>query len=129
MLDDEAYVGTSSLWTLITDKSPKRYTMEDYGRYKELLHETNVMNGGYDPKSSYPRANRSMKWNKILRPIWEVFQQKGIIHSDDDEKYFSGDMDCIYRKMYAAPIFELVPGYISDHVVCLWKWSLHSERL
>ena len=43
MLDDEVYVGTSGLWTLITDKSPKTYTKEDNERYKELLHETNVM--------------------------------------------------------------------------------------
>ena len=66
MLVDEVFVGTSG---------PKTYTKEDYERYKELLHETNVMYGDYDPKSSYCRA----------------FQQKGIVHSNDDEKYFSGD--------------------------------------
>ena len=38
MLDDEINVGTPGLWTLITDKSPKTYTKEDYERYKELLH-------------------------------------------------------------------------------------------
>ena len=38
MLDDEVYVGTPDLWTLITDKSPKTYTKEDYERYKELQH-------------------------------------------------------------------------------------------
>ena len=43
MPDDEVYVGTSGLWTLITYKSPKTYTEEDYERYKELLHETNVL--------------------------------------------------------------------------------------
>ena len=91
MLDDEVYVGTSGLWTLITDKSPKTYTKEDYERYKELLHESNVMYRDYDPKSSYPRANRSTKWNEVLRPIWEESQQKGIVRSDDDDKYFSAD--------------------------------------
>ena len=89
MLDGEVYVATSGLWTLITDKSPKTYTKEDYERYKELLHETNVMYRDYDPKCSYPRANRSTKWNKVLRPIWEEYQQKEIVHSD--EKYFIVD--------------------------------------
>ena len=36
------------------------------------------------------------KWDKVLQPIWEEFQQIGIVHSDynyDDcnEKYFIGD--------------------------------------
>ena len=61
MLNDEVYVGTSGLWTLITYKSSKTYTKEDDERYKELLHETNVMYRDYDPKSSYPGANRSTK--------------------------------------------------------------------
>ena len=55
MLDDEVYVGTPGLWTLIIDKSPKTYTKEDYERYKELLHETNAMYRDYDPQSSYQR--------------------------------------------------------------------------
>ena len=118
VLDDEVYVGTSGLWTLITDKRPKTYTKVDYERYKELLHETNVMYRDYDPKSSYPRPNRTTKWNEVLLPIREEFMQKGIVHSDDDE-YISVVMDCIYRKMDATSIFEeLILGYISDHVLC-----------
>ena len=95
MLDDGVYVGTPGLWTLITDKSPKTYTKEDYERYNELLHETNVMYRDCDPEGSYPPSNRSTKWNKVLRQICEEFQQKGVVHSeyndDDDDKYFSGD--------------------------------------
>ena len=74
-------------------QSPKTYTKGDYERYKELLHDANVMYCDYDPESSYPQANRSTKWNKVLRPIWEEFQQKGMVHSDynGDEQCFSGD--------------------------------------
>ena len=68
-------------FTLITDKSPTTYTKEDYESYKEQLRETNVMYRGYDPESNYPRANRSTKWNKVLRSIWEEFQQTRIVHS------------------------------------------------
>ena len=73
-LDDEVYVGTPSLWALITDRNPKEYTQENYERCKEPLYATNVIYRDYDPGRSYPRANRSKKWNKILRSIWEDFQ-------------------------------------------------------
>ena len=66
---DEVYIRTTGLWTLITDKSRK----EDYERYEELLYETNVLYRNCDPRSSYPRAHRSKKGNKICRPIWEDF--------------------------------------------------------
>ena len=87
---------------------------------KSYCMKTNVMCQGYDPESSYPRPNSSTKWNKVVRSIWEEFQQKGILDSgyDDDEKYFSGD-GLYYRRMGVASMFEeLVPAYISDHVLC-----------
>ena len=68
ILDKEVYVGTLSLGMLITDKRPKICTTENCEKYKELLHETNVIYHDYDPESSYLRANRSMKWNKVLQP-------------------------------------------------------------
>ena len=90
--------GTSGL--LLTEKIPKTYTKEDYKRYKELLQETNVMYRDYGPECSYPRANRSTKWTNVLRPIWEEFRQKGIVHSDDDEKYLSGDGLYLQKNRY-----------------------------
>ena len=62
-------------------------------RYKGQRHETNVMHRDYDPEGSYPRTNRSTKWNKVPRLIWEEFQHKRIMHSayNGDEKYFRGD--------------------------------------
>ena len=70
----------------------------------------------YDHESSYLRANRATQW--------EESQQKGIVHSEDED--VGGDesfsvqvaMVCIYRKKDAASMFdELVPKYISDHVL------------
>ena len=40
VIDDEVYIGTPGLWSLLTDKTPKEYDDNDYKRYKELLHET-----------------------------------------------------------------------------------------
>ena len=46
-------------------------------------------------------------------------QQKEIVHNDDDEIYFSGDGFYLQKEMDVASIFEeLIPGYISDHVLC-----------
>ena len=81
----------------MSEWSPKEYLFEDYERYKELLYQTNILYRDYDPRSSYPRVNKSRKWTKILRPIWEDFQWKGIV-SDDEEEYHSTIVgDGVYR--------------------------------
>ena len=49
VIDDEVDIGTSGLWSLITDKMPKEYDVNDYKRYKEFLHETNTIYQHYDP--------------------------------------------------------------------------------
>ena len=87
VIDDEVYIGTPGLWSLITDKTPKEYDVRvHYERYKELLHETNTLYHRYNPRSNYPRASRSRKWNAILRPIWDEFQQE---YDDGDVEYHS----------------------------------------
>ena len=54
VIGNEVYIGTPDLWTLITENNPEGYGEEDYERY-------NVLYRDYDPRSSYPRANRLMK--------------------------------------------------------------------
>ena len=94
----EMDMGTPGVWALITEKNPKEYSFEDYERYKELLYETTVLHRDYNPRSSYPRGNKSKKWTKILRPIWEDFQREGIAYDDDDEEYHSNMLgDRLYR--------------------------------
>ena len=88
----EMYMDTPGLWALITKKYPKEYISKDYERYKELLYETNLLYCDYNHPSSYPRANKLKKWTKILRPIWEVwedFQWEGIVSDDEEEEYHS----------------------------------------
>ena len=99
VIGDEVYIGTPGLWALITDKIPptaKEYDAEDYERYKELLYETNVLHHHYEPANKYPRANRSLKWQKLLGPIWHEFQRDGIVDSssdDDDSTDFHSTKD------------------------------------
>ena len=77
-IDDETYVGTSGLWSLITSKTPKNYTDYDLQRYKELLYETSALHQDYNSRDPYPRASRSVKWKQIFGPIWNEFQMTGM---------------------------------------------------
>ena len=54
VIDDEVYIRIPGLWSLITDKTPKEYDERDYERYKELLHETNVLYQNYNTHRNYP---------------------------------------------------------------------------
>ena len=76
-------MSTPGLWALFTERTPKEYTSEDYERYKEHLY---VLYRDCDPRSSYPRANKSKKCTKILLPIWEDFQREGVVSDDEEEE-------------------------------------------
>ena len=85
IIDNEIYEGTSGLWSLITDKNPKKYDHQDLERYKELLYETSALHQHYDSENIYPRASGSKKWNKILGPIWMEFKSRGILTNSEDD--------------------------------------------
>ena len=47
--------------------------------------KTNALHRGNNPKSSYPKANKSDKWNYILKPFWDnrrnysVYEGEGVV--------------------------------------------------
>ena len=100
VIDGEVYVGTAGLWSLIVDEKPKGYDDNDYERYKELLHETNVLHRKYDPTSNYPRSNKSKKWSKVLSKIWEDFQHRNIADDTSEDEYETANEDGDGLKMY-----------------------------
>ena len=67
-------MGTSGQWSLVTDKDPDGYDESDYHWYTDLLHQTDALYQGFDRHTRYPRASRSKRWIKILRPIWYEIQ-------------------------------------------------------
>ena len=69
-VDDEKFTGTPGLWELIMEDKPEKYTKEDLDKYGDLLFKTNAIYQNFDPKSSYPRANRGYKWQNIISLIW-----------------------------------------------------------
>jgi len=79
----ETYEGTPGFWSLVVEKNPRNYSPDDFNRYKELLHETSALYHEYNPLSRYPRASKSRKWKKILKPIWREFQEEGVVEDPD----------------------------------------------
>ena len=70
IISDEKFKGTPGLWELIMTKNPVDFTDKDYNNYRSLMIKTNALHRYYDPKNPYPRSSDSVKWRKILKPIW-----------------------------------------------------------
>ena len=88
VIDDVTYNGTPGLWNLITQIQPDDYSLNDYKQYKDILYQTHALHQGYNPQSSQPRSSKSIKWKKILGPIWDEFKEEGLIY---DQEPFAGD--------------------------------------
>ena len=87
-VEDEKFRGTDGLWELIMENKPMNYNQEDLNEYKRLLLKTDVLHQEFNPKSNYPRASKSEKWENILAPIWfsredimekEGYQGEGVV--------------------------------------------------
>ena len=82
IIGDEKIKGTPGLWELIIVKNPVTFTDKDYNNYRSLMIKPNVLHRYYDPKNPYPRSSDSVKWRKILKPIWwgkEEYEGEGVV--------------------------------------------------
>ena len=75
-IGDEIYNGTPGLWDLITQNKPKDYSPQDLKTYKNIMVQTNALYQNNDPTTLRGRANKSDKWKKIQKPIWEEEEKK-----------------------------------------------------
>ena len=92
IVDGSSYHGISGLGSLVTDKDPDGYDESDYRWYTNLLHQTDALYQGFDRHTRYPRASRSKKWAKILRPIWNEIQLtdlNSLYDSSDNGEYYN----------------------------------------
>ena len=73
LVDDEEFEGTPGLWKLIMLKEPmeKDYSEDDYSNYGRIMVKTNVLHQGNNPNNPYPKSSSSIKWGRILSPIWK----------------------------------------------------------
>ena len=46
-------------------------TNGDYDKYAEIMHSTNAVRINSDESETKPKANKSLKWKHILKPIWD----------------------------------------------------------
>ena len=100
LVDGEVYVGTPGLWSLIVDERPKGYDNNDFERYKELLHETNVLRREFNSSTNLPRASKSKKWTKLLSHVWTEFKRRDVSDSDSEDEYETASVGGDGLKMY-----------------------------
>ena len=84
IVDEKEYQGTPGLWELITMKLPddEVYDDEDYKNYAEILVNTNALKRDNDSESRTPKANKSWKWNHLLKQIWNErgkYEGRGVV--------------------------------------------------
>ena len=79
LMDNQEYIGTPGLWSLITEKRPRGYDDEDLQNYSSLIKETAAMHHNNNPDNQKPKSNKSAKWKEILKPIWNTRHGRGLI--------------------------------------------------
>jgi len=92
LIGEHAYSFTPGLWSLITEKLPGNYDLNDLNMYKEILNETEALYKDYDSTNSFPRSNKSKKWMKILKYIWKQIRedQGHDAETENDEEVTDG---------------------------------------
>ena len=85
IIDDTTFEGTKGFWELVTSKNPnpENYTEEDLSKYQQLVILTNTAYRNNNPNQNNPKASKSSKWKKIIKPIWEAIKEQ----EEDEEEY------------------------------------------
>ena len=86
----ERFVGTPGLWELITSREPIYFDGNDKYEYEKLMIKTGVIHRDNDKKNPHPKANRGIKWKKLIGPIWyksQGFSEENAIKMTNDRKY------------------------------------------
>ena len=85
-VDGIIFEGTPGFWELVTSKSiknPENYKEEDLSKYQQLVILTNTAYQNNNPKQNKPKASKSSKWKKIIKPIWEAIKEQ----KEDEDEY------------------------------------------
>ena len=94
-LDDAEDNGQDILKRLFREEllSEEQFNHDEshYRWYTDLMHQTDALYQGFDRHTRYPRASRSKKWAKILRPIWNEIQLTdltSVYDSSNNDEYY-----------------------------------------
>ena len=101
---DKEYAGTPGLWELIvaTTLDDKIFTNGDYDNYAEIMNLTNALKRINDESETKPKANKSWKWKRILKPIWDdkdLYTGNGLTTSVPAIIFFTIWLFCARRKI------------------------------
>ena len=70
--------------------------------------KTNALHRGNNPKNSYPKANKSDKWNYILKPFWDnrtkysVYKGMGVVVIPSDPNALLERLDLLLASQEAG---------------------------
>ena len=67
--------------------------------------KTNVLHRYYDPKNPYPRSSDSVKWRKVLKPIWygkEEYEGEGVVVIPSDSNALLERLDLLLASQEAG---------------------------
>ena len=100
IVGEKEYQGTPGLWELITMKIPNDqvYDDEDYGNYADILVNANALKRGNVSESRTPKANKSWKWNHLLKQIWNErgkYEGKGVVIIPSDPNALLDRLDLL----------------------------------
>ena len=72
----EKYKGTNGLWELMTESNApdewSSFNDEDLQNYSKIIFNTGAIYSESNPNK--PKASRSEKYRKIIKPLWEKFK-------------------------------------------------------
>ena len=70
-------------------KIPKNFTDKDYDDYGDLMIMTDALHRNNDEDNPHPKGSGSIKWRKLLSPIWH--RKKGGIMFPKKKEGYKGE--------------------------------------
>ena len=102
----EKFKGTSGLWNLLMSKNPKNFSDKDYDNYKDLMIMTNALHRNNDENNPYPKGSGSIKWRKLLSPIWHKkkggYKGEGVVVIPSDPNALLERLDLLLASQKAG---------------------------
>ena len=103
---DKIFEGTPGFWQLVTSKypNPENYTEEDLSKYQQLVILTNTAYQNNNPNQNKPKASKSSKWKKIIKPIWEAIKE------EDEYQEFEEPEDGVPQPSTSGEGLKILPS-------------------
>ena len=104
---DEIFEGTPGFWELVTSKypNPENYTEEDLNKYQQLVILTNTAYQNNNPNQNKPKASKSSKWKKIIKPIWEAIKEQ-----EEEYQEFEEPEDAVPQPATSGEGLKILPS-------------------